>query len=59
MKDFIAAHFTRKIAEDSDDDNKASKKYLIFLASFLMEDLGQVLSQESVETVFFLDLLTS
>ena len=52
-KDLIAAWCTRKIIEDPKDDNKAAKKYLMFLASFVMEDLGQVLCQESVEIIFF------
>ena len=47
LKDLIAAYLTRKIVKHpKDDDKKANMKYLIFLVSFLMEDLGQVLCQE-------------
>ena len=49
----IAAYRIRKIIDDhpADDEQKVNSKYYIFLASFLLEDLGQILCQECVEII--------
>ena len=63
VKDWFAAWATRqniKCQADEPQSHEVFGKYIIFLASFLLEDLGQILCQESVEVILLLSsLLTS